>query len=69
MGAFIQWFQCQGAHLDAASMGIIGFPPSEGGRGAVALKDIPVRVLSFLNSLDFKKSLRVGIHSSQFLEI
>jgi hypothetical protein len=45
MGAFIQWFQCQGAHLDAASMGIIGFPPSDGGRGAVALKDIPVRVL------------------------
>jgi SET domain-containing protein 6 len=42
MEAFIHWFQCNGAHLDTSALGITDFSPSEGGRGATALKDIPV---------------------------
>lgn len=44
MEAFIQWFQSNGARLDTSAMGITEFPPSEGGRGAIALRDIPVSV-------------------------
>jgi hypothetical protein len=39
---FIKWFQDAGGTLDTHAMGITDFPLSEGGRGAVALKDIPV---------------------------
>ncbi|KAF9452763.1 SET domain-containing protein [Macrolepiota fuliginosa MF-IS2] len=41
MEVFVQWFQSYGAYLDISAMGIFEFPPSEGGRGAIALKDIP----------------------------
>lgn len=39
---FIDWFQKNGGAIDLTAMGIIDFPASEGGRGAVALKDISV---------------------------
>lgn len=42
MEAFVQWFQSHGGYLDTSAMGISEFPPAEGGRGAVALKEIPV---------------------------
>ncbi|KAJ3564428.1 hypothetical protein NP233_g8304 [Leucocoprinus birnbaumii] len=41
MEGFVDWFQSHGAHLDTSAVGIFTFPLSEGGRGAVALKDIP----------------------------
>ncbi|KAH6914399.1 hypothetical protein BKA70DRAFT_1261294 [Coprinopsis sp. MPI-PUGE-AT-0042] len=38
---FIKWFQDAGGEVDIGAMGIVDFPPSEGGRGAVALRDLP----------------------------
>jgi len=42
MQAFFTWFQSHNGYLDTSSIDVVEFPPSEGGRGAVALKDIPV---------------------------
>ena len=39
---FVAWFQSQNGTLDSSSMGIVDFPGH--GRGAIALKDIPVRL-------------------------
>ncbi|TFK66501.1 SET domain-containing protein [Pluteus cervinus] len=41
LSGFIKWFQASGGSIDIGSMGFVDFPPSEGGRGAVALNDIP----------------------------
>ena len=41
--AFLDWFQSNGGYVDLSSMDLTDFPASEGGRGAVAVKDIPVR--------------------------
>ncbi|KAF8813911.1 SET domain-containing protein [Phlegmacium glaucopus] len=41
MQNFFTWFKSHNGELDASSMDVIQFPASEGGRGAVALKDIP----------------------------
>lgn len=38
----LSWFQNNGGVVDLSSMDIITFPSSEGGQGAVAVKDIPV---------------------------
>ncbi|KAF8160689.1 hypothetical protein B0H34DRAFT_697698 [Crassisporium funariophilum] len=38
---FLSWFQSHHGQVDTSSLGIRQFPASEGGRGAVALKDIP----------------------------
>ncbi|KAJ3507304.1 hypothetical protein NLJ89_g6379 [Agrocybe chaxingu] len=38
---FFAWFQSHDGFIDTDAMDVIQFPPSEGGRGAVALKDIP----------------------------
>jgi hypothetical protein len=50
----LDWFQTSGGSLDRSSVGFTVFPGC--GRGAVALKDIPVSALFFLqvsrNSLD-----------------
>lgn len=44
----LSWFQRQKGKLDEDAMGFTIFPPHDGGRGAVALKDIEARtVLSF----------------------
>ena len=42
MQIFYTWFKSHNGQLDTSSMDVIQFPASEGGRGAVALKDIPV---------------------------
>jgi len=42
MEGFINWFRSHEARLDTSALGITVFSPSEGGRGAIALKDIPV---------------------------
>jgi hypothetical protein len=39
---FLTWFQSHNGYIDSSSMDVIQFPPSEGGRGVIALKDIPV---------------------------
>jgi len=44
---FFTWFQLHNGYIDSFSMDVIQFPPSEGGRGAIALKDIPVSSLYF----------------------
>ncbi|KAJ8454630.1 hypothetical protein ONZ45_g19229 [Pleurotus djamor] len=38
---FISWFQANGGTLDESSFGLTNFPSEEGGRGAIALQDIP----------------------------
>ncbi|KAG5639450.1 hypothetical protein H0H81_001572 [Sphagnurus paluster] len=38
---FITWFQKNGGKIDLDSLGFTTFPVCDGGRGAVALKDIP----------------------------
>ena len=47
MDTFFAWFKSNNGHLDTSLMDVIQFPASEGGRGAVALKDIPVSYLNF----------------------
>ncbi|KAK0455504.1 SET-domain protein [Desarmillaria tabescens] len=41
LDAFILWFEHNNGYIDTQRMGFHVFPPSEGGRGAVALHDIP----------------------------
>ena len=45
MQQFLTWFKSHNGQLDTSSMDVIQFPASEGGRGAVALKDIPVSLV------------------------
>lgn len=52
---FATWLEQQNGTLDKSSMGIVDFPGQ--GRGAIALKDIPVRRLSS------PRSFRVGFHA------
>lgn len=40
---FTTWFEQNDGFIDKEHMGFKVFSPEEGGRGAVALKDIPVR--------------------------
>ena len=42
MDGFIAWFQSKNGTLDHEAMGLVEIPGH--GRGAVALKDIPVRL-------------------------
>lgn len=42
---FFAWFQQHHGFIDTEAMDVIQFPDSEGGRGAVALKDIPVSLV------------------------
>ncbi|KAG6831726.1 hypothetical protein H0H87_004277 [Tephrocybe sp. NHM501043] len=37
----LSWFQANGGQFDVESLGFTNFPDSEGGRGVMALKDIP----------------------------
>ena len=41
---FISWFQSHQGYIDTSALEIIDFPSSEGGRGAVALQDLPVSI-------------------------
>jgi hypothetical protein len=49
----LNWFQSNGGYVDLSSMDLTTFPSSAGGRGAVAVKNIPVR----LNYIQQKSSL------------
>lgn len=40
---FLSWFQSNGGRIDLDAVGFKYFPSTEGGRGAVALKNIEVR--------------------------
>lgn len=46
---FATWFEQQHGTLDKTSMGIVDFPGQ--GRGAIALKDIPVHHPSLLSAV------------------
>jgi hypothetical protein len=48
MQSFYTWFKSYNGQLDTSLMDVIQFPSSEGGRGAVALKDIPVSLVYML---------------------
>ncbi|PPQ84597.1 hypothetical protein CVT25_015800 [Psilocybe cyanescens] len=39
--SFLSWFQSHGGYIDTSAMDVVDFPASEGGRGAIALVDIP----------------------------
>ncbi|KAJ3544364.1 hypothetical protein NMY22_g2810 [Coprinellus aureogranulatus] len=54
------WFQAQGGAIDLASMGLAEFPASEGGRGAVALKDIEEGHILFSIPRDLTLSTRTS---------
>ena len=43
---FLLWFQSEGGYVDLSAMDIVNFPPSEGGRGGIVLRDIPVSKFS-----------------------
>ena len=45
MQSFYTWFKSHNGQLDSSSMDVIQFSAFEGGRGAVALKDIPVSLV------------------------
>lgn len=47
---FLLWFQSEGGYVDLTAIDIVNFPPSEGGRGAIALRDIPVSRIIFLQN-------------------
>lgn len=53
MQIFFTWFKSHNGQLDASSMDVIQFPASQGGRGAVALRDIPVSLKYLLSSTVF----------------
>ena len=42
LSAFLSWFEQNGASYDNSAIGFKDFGPNEGGRGAIALRDIPV---------------------------
>ena len=48
---FFSWFQSHGGYIDTSAFDIVTFPPSEGERGAIALKNIPVSPLILLSVL------------------
>jgi N-lysine methyltransferase SETD6 len=45
MQSFYTWFKSHNGQLDTSSVDVIQFPASEGGRGAVALRDILVSLV------------------------
>lgn len=53
--SLLNWFQFDGGSIDLSSMGLTTFPSSEGGRGAVAVQDIPVRL-----KIRIEKTFTVG---------
>jgi SET domain-containing protein 6 len=45
METFFTWFQSHKGYVDRSAIDIVHFPISEGGRGAIALKDVPVSLV------------------------
>ncbi|KAF6763120.1 hypothetical protein DFP72DRAFT_874754 [Ephemerocybe angulata] len=58
--ALLIWFQKQGGTVDLTSVGLVDFPNSEGGRGAIALKDIPEGHVLFSIPRDLTLSTRTS---------
>lgn len=47
--AFLDWFQANDGIIDTNSVTLKDFGAAEGGRGLVALRDLPVGFLAFLS--------------------
>ncbi|THU96739.1 SET domain-containing protein [Dendrothele bispora CBS 962.96] len=60
LDSFVSWFQRNNGFIDTQIMGFCTFAPSEGGRGAVALKDIPEGQVLF----SIPRSLTLSIRNS-----
>jgi SET domain-containing protein 6 len=43
MQPLVDWFEKQGGELDSSAIGFAEFPAEDGGRGAIAVRDLPVR--------------------------
>ena len=59
---FLLWFQSEGGYVDLSALDIVDFPLSEGGRGAITLRDIPVIRPSFSSSILETYYARKDIH-------
>lgn len=62
LDAFVQWFEQNNGYIDKSFMGVNVFPPSEGGRGAIALQNIPASHMSskecmFVNASTYRKAI------------
>lgn len=57
---FLDWFQAHQGTIDTSSVDVINFLPSEGGRGAVAVKDIPEGHVLFTIPRDLTLSTRTS---------
>jgi len=66
LNSFIAWFQRNHGYIDTSAMGFKSFVPSEGGRGAVALKDLPVCAVANLNISASENFCRKDMCCSQF---
>ena len=63
--SFFTWFKSHNGQLDTSLVDVIQFPASEGGRGAVALKDILVSlvykcVIFYLFALETESFMKEG---------
>ncbi|KAF5380369.1 hypothetical protein D9615_004738 [Tricholomella constricta] len=63
---FLSWFQKYGGSVDADLVGFAMFPESEGGRGVVALKDIPEAHVLFSIPRSLTLSIRTSSLPSRF---
>ncbi|GLB37803.1 putative set domain-containing protein [Lyophyllum shimeji] len=63
---FLTWFQDNGGTIDQDSLGFTTFPDREGGRGAVALKDIPKGHVLFTIPRSLTLSTRTSSLPSRF---
>jgi hypothetical protein len=43
MQPLVAWFERQGGELDSSAIGFAEFPAEDGGRGAIVVRDLPVR--------------------------
>ncbi|KAG5646254.1 hypothetical protein DXG03_004081 [Asterophora parasitica] len=64
--SFLDWFHKNGGSVDATSVGFKTFPESEGGRGAVALKDISEGHVLFTIPRSLTLSTRTSSLPSRF---
>ncbi|KAF9001800.1 SET domain-containing protein [Hymenopellis radicata] len=73
LDAFVQWFEQNNGFIDKAYMGFNVFPPSQGGRGAIALQNIPASPMSFRNEghnlFTIPRSLVISTRTSSLSEL
>ncbi|KAF4620915.1 hypothetical protein D9613_000307 [Agrocybe pediades] len=63
---FFSWFQAQNGYIDTLAMDVVQLPPSEGGRGAIALIDIPENHVLFSVPRSLILSTRTSALPSKF---